>query len=314
MVKSQGIIMLTILMFVLATIFVKGFSGYFNLVTLLRNTATLAILAQGLTFVIILGKMNIAVGSIMSITGIIIGKLMAMGVPTSLTLVLAAGSGAFIGMISGVLIGRFKMDYWIVTFSIMGICSGIALVLSDGGNIPASDQLIMAIGNIQVGDNLLPIIPIIMMLVITLVMHFILRYSKFGSDLLSVGGSEKTSALSGINTTRIIVLAFAISGVLASVSGILVTSKANIASPIAGVGYEFDAIAATVIGGTPFIGGKGTVIGSTFGALLTMMIRNILNLIGMPQPIQYTTIGVIIMIILVLNAISTKYEKERQRG
>ena len=286
------------------------FLTFINMMNILKHASVLIVVSLGMTLAILLGKNDMSVGSIMSLVGVVTGICLHRGIPIPLAICVGLAVGSIIGFVNGFLIGYRKFDYWIVTFANMGIAQSLALVISNGATIPGFDSRFRFLGDGQIYG--VPV-SIIIAIVITMGIMYLTYNTKYGSNIYSVGGNEQVSRYSGIDTNNVIFKTYILSSILAGFAGILLASKVNSASPIAGSGYEFDAIAATLIGGTPFEGGRGGVLGTLIGACIIATLRNGLNMLGLTPPIQFTPIGFIIILIIIFDVLNEKY-KERKGG
>jgi len=296
-----------VVLFIFFSFAAEGFISFYNVTNMMKNFSILLVATFGMTIAILAGMINMAVGSIMSLAGVVCGLLLHQGWNMYAAMAAALVVGALVGMLNGAFVGYMKVDFWIVTFASMGLAQGVALIITNGNVVPgfAEDFRYIADGRpfgvytvIWIG------------LVISLFTLLMMYRTKFGSDIYAAGGSPQCAALSGIDVSKVYFGMFVVSSLYAAAAGILLVSRTNSASPIGGSGYEFDAIAATLIGGTPFDGGRGGVLGSVFGAFMIVMVKNALNLLGFTPHWQYTIIGFLIMGIIIFDVL---YQK-RLRG
>jgi ribose transport system permease protein len=190
------------------------------------------------------------------------------------------------------------MPPFIVTLGTMSIVRGLALIISEGRPIYGLPQSLLRAISGHVGP--VPI-PVIIATVVAIIAHFVLRYTTIGEYTIAIGGNEEAARLSGINVRRYKVYIYAISGLMCGLAGIILTARLSAAEPIAGVSYELDAIAATVMGGTSLVGGQGTIFGTVIGALLMSVLRNGLNLLNIQAYYQQVVIGAVIIIAVALD-------------
>lgn len=300
-----------LVLFILFSVIAEGFVSFYNITNMFKNFSILLLATFGMTIAILAGMINMAVGSVMSLSGVVCALLLHQGWNMYAAVVLALFVGALVGCLNGLFVGRLKVDYWIVTFASMGLAQGIALIVTGGNVVPgfADDFRYLADGKplglytmIWIGG------------VVTLITLGVMYRTKFGSNIYAAGGSPQCAELSGIKTGEVYFGMFVVSCLYAAAAGILLVSRTNSASPIGGAGYEFDAIAATLIGGTPFDGGRGGVIGSIFGAFMIVMIKNALNLLGFTPHWQYTIIGLLIMGIIVVEVWYQRRAKNARRA
>lgn len=278
-----------------------------NLLNVFRQTSINAIIAAGMTFVILTGGIDLSVGSILGFSGAIAAGLLAGGVNIFFAILAALIIGAVAGMFNGIIITKGKVQPFIATLAMMILLRGATLVYTSGRPIPVpaatTSPIFRKIGAGYVAG--IPI-PIFIMAIIFLICYVVLTQTKFGRHLYAVGGNEKAAKLSGINTDRIKVLAYTISGMLASIAGLIVTSRLSSAQPTAGDGYELDAIAAVVLGGTSLVGGQGSILGTIIGALIIGILNNALNLLDVQSYYQMIAKAVVILVAVLLD----KKEKE----
>lgn len=294
--KSSGLLLALILMAILLSIFTPGFLSLYNFQNIFKDFSILLVVSIGMTLAILLGKIDISVGSIMSMAGIIATVMLFKGYNIVFSLAVAILAGMAIGLINGYFIGRQKFDYFIVTFATMAIAKSLALVICGGNIISVTNEAFMFVGHGKIGGIFMVIW---LALIIFFVMYYVVQKTDFGYKIYSIGGSEQASLLSGIDTKKVQVKAFVIGGGLAAVAGIFLAAIANTGNATAGNGYEFNAIAAVLIGGTPFDGGRGGLKGTFLGALFISVLKNGLNLIGLTPPWQYTVIGIIILLAII---------------
>jgi ribose transport system permease protein len=303
---------LSIGLFLLLTFFcilAPGFFTVYNLLNLLKASAVLIIVSFGMYMAILSGQIDMSVGSVMSLAGVTTGLCLQHGAPMAVGIGAGLLVGVVIGALNGYFIGKQHFDFWVVTFATMGIAQGLALVLTNGNVVPGFADTFRFLGDGKVGGIYFIIWFTVL---ICFLINFIMEKTKYGYQVFSVGGDPQCARFTGIRVSAVRLRLYIFSGVLAAVAGIFLASKTNSASPIAGTGYEFDAIAAVVIGGTPFEGGKGTVKGTITGGLLITVLRNGLNLMGLTTPVQFTAIGLIIMIIIIVDVLKTKRNNQAE--
>lgn len=264
-----------------------------NMMIVLRQISINGILAVGMTFVIISGGIDLSVGSILAYSSIVGASFAHPGeFPLIVPLLIAILIGALFGGINGFVISRGDIPPFVVTLSISMVARGLTQLFNGGRPVNDLDSKFNFIGGGSVFG--LPI-PIIIFLVIILIGAFLLNKIKYGRYVLAIGGNQSTAEVSGINVKKIILLTYMLSGVLAAVSGIVLTSRVQSALVAAGTSYELDAIAAVVIGGTSMSGGKGTIYGTVIGVLIIGLLSNGLDLVGVSSNYQYILKGVIII-------------------
>ncbi|SCM76874.1 D-ribose transporter subunit; membrane component of ABC superfamily [uncultured Pleomorphomonas sp.] len=303
----------TILIFIGIVILATALSPYFltpeNLTNVLRQVVVVSLLGCGVTFIIILGHIDVSLGSVMALTGVIATAVMAA--TQSLVLAIVAGIllGIFIGLINGFVITVFRIPAFIMTLAMTTAARGGVLLFT--GGVPIAN-----LGNFRViGQGAIGPVPIsVLILAVFVVLCWVLlNKTKFGRYVYAVGGNARAALASGINPNSVVVKAFVLNGILCAVAGIVFMSRINSGQPAAGVGYEFDAITAVVVGGTSLMGGTGTISGTIIGALIVGVINNILNLMNVSSYWQMVVKGTVIAIAVILD-VQTKTARARKKA
>ena len=269
-----------------------------NLLNIAEQATIIAIIAVGMTFVIITGGIDLSVGSLLAFSGVVMASALQRGLPLPLALTVGLGTGLVCGLTSGLLITVGRLPPFIATLGMMSVARGGALMFTDGRPISGFAETFRSLAT---GEILRVPTPVIIMLVVYAVAYFVLRRTKLGRYTYAIGGNEEAALLSGINVKLYKTLVYGIAGLLSGLAAILLTARLNSAQPIAGINYELDAIAATVIGGTSLLGGEGTVIGTLIGALIMAVLRNGLNLLGVSSFIQQIVIGAVIIVAVLID-------------
>ncbi len=295
-----------IAMCILITIFKPVFISPANIINVLLQISINGVIAIGLTMVIITGGIDLSVGSVVCLAGVVMGLLTdAIGVDNPITAAVCIAAALIVGIlaggINGILITKGKLPPFIATLGMMSIARGLALTLSGGKGVAPLPKFIQKLG----GTGAI-YIPIIIMGAIYLIAWWILRYTKLGRNTYAIGGNQEAAVLSGINVHRTTIKVYAISGICCGVASILLVGRLNTAQPTAGIGYELDAIAATVIGGTSMTGGEGKIVGTLIGALIIGVLRNGLNLLNVSSYIQQVVIGIVIVVAVLSDTIRDK--------
>lgn len=263
-----------------------------NLLTVLEQTSINAIIAVGMTWVIITAGIDLAVGSILAFSGILLGLMLQAGMPVPLAVVLTLAVGGGCGMINGAWITLGGLPPFIATLGMMSIARGAALLVTEGRPISGFDPGFRALATSQIAH--IPM-PAIIMLLVYAISHWLLTRTRFGLYAYAMGGNEQATRLSGISVRFHKTAVYAFSGLTSAVAAIVLTARLNSAQPIAGIAYELDAIAATVIGGTSLMGGQGSLAGTLIGALIMGVLKNGLNLLGVSSFLQQIVIGAVII-------------------
>ncbi len=275
-----------------------------NLLNVAQQTSINAIIAVGLTFVIITAGIDLSVGSILAFAGVVLAWSLKADVPLPLALLLGLGLGTLNGLVNGILISYGRLPPFISTLGMMSVARGGALLFSDGRPISGFSESFRFLAT---GEVFYIPVPVIITGFVYIAAHFVLTRTKFGRYAYAIGGNEEAARLSGVNVKIQKAMVYGLSGLLSGLAAIILTARLNSAQPIAGIMYELDAIAATVIGGTSLMGGRGTIFGTLIGALIIGVLRNGLNLLDVSPYIQQVVIGsVIIAAVLVDMALKKK--------
>jgi ribose transport system permease protein len=263
-----------------------------NLLNVLEQTALNAVVAVGMTFVIISGGIDLSVGSVLALAGICLALALEAGVPAPAAIGLALVVGTGCGLVNGVLITRGRLPPFIATLGMMSVARGVALMLAEGRPISGFSEGFRAIAT----ERILAIPgPVLITIVIYAVAHFVLTRTVFGRTTYAIGGNEEAARLSGVQVLFHKTAVYGVAGLTSAAAAVVLTARLNSAQPTAGTMYELDAIAATVIGGSSLLGGEGTVTGTLIGALIMGVLRNGLNLLNVSSFLQQVVIGVVII-------------------
>lgn len=279
-------------------IFSPRFLSLMNLSNIMLQSSMIIIVSLGMTAVMLSNGIDLSVGSIMSLSGVVTGLLLSSGSGFVYSILGGVAAGVFCGAFNGVMIAKVGLPPFIATFGMMGIADGISLFAAGGESLYWENKIFQAIAN---GHFLTVPMPVWIIIVIFLIMYFILYKTPFGVNIFALGGNEEGLRLSGVNIVRNKIGVYILSGILASFAGIMLASRIASAHPTGGFGYEFEAISAAVIGGTTFFGGRGGIVGSVFGAFIITLIRNGLSLLGYTTPWQYCLIGIILTVCVTIN-------------
>jgi ribose transport system permease protein len=263
-----------------------------NLLNIVQQTSINAIVAVGLTYVIISGGIDLSVGSIVALSGVVLGMLLQAGQPPIIAVPAALLAGAACGLLNGALISAGGLPPFIVTLGMMSVARGAALVVTEGRPVSGFEEGFrwLATGNI----GFVPA-PVVVMVIVYAVAHLVLTRTTFGRYVYAIGGNEEATRLAGVSVRFHKTAIYCVSGLVSAVAAVVLTARLNSAQPIAGMMYELDAIAATVIGGTSLMGGEGSLGGTLVGALIMGVLRNGLNLLGVSSFLQQIVIGAVIV-------------------
>ncbi|HBO37190.1 MAG TPA: ribose ABC transporter permease [Pasteurellaceae bacterium] len=288
-----------------------------NIFNILLQVSVICVISVGMTYVILTGGIDLSVGSIVALSAVCLGRFTHWGIdlvgenPSDfalLTVVLlsilgAIGVGALCGYVNGVIIVYGKVTSFITTLGMMGIARGLALTLSNGKTIYNFPEALRFFGNgrLSLTEEFSIPIPVIIALIVVLISFYVLTQTIFGRQIYALGGNREAVRLSGINVNKLEIKTYIINGALAAIGAVILVGRLNAAQPIAGTGYELDAIAATVIGGTSLMGGVGSVISTSIGALIMGVLQNGLTLLNVTSYLQRLIIGLVIILAVFLD-------------
>ncbi|HML37311.1 MAG TPA: ribose ABC transporter permease [Bacillota bacterium] len=299
--RNKPLIVLLILCVVMS-IMNDRFWTWGNIITVLRQTSINAIIAAGMTFAILIGGIDLSVGSVLAICGAIAATLISSGMDVVLVILLTLLLGLGIGLINGLLISKGRLQPFIATLGTMTLLRGFVLVYTQGKPITTSGGAGSPIfSKIGTGYFLHIPIPIYIMLLVFIIAYYILRHLRMGRYIYALGSNEEATMYSAIKTDNVKLFVYSAAGMLAALAGIIITARLGSAQPTAGTGYELDAIAAVVLGGTSMSGGVGTISGTVIGALIIGLLNNALNLLQVPSYYQDVAKGVVILIAVLLD-------------
>ncbi len=273
-----------------------------NLLNVSLQASITAIIAAGMTFVILTGGIDLSVGSVLALAGILATAVVRVGLPFSLSLPIALAVSLLFGALSGAFAGlcvtRFSITPFIVTLALMTVWRGTAFVYTAGRPIWELPEEFSLLGS---GRFLALPIPTIVMLLVYVLSHLALTRTRFGRHIYAVGGNIEAARLAGIRTHRVLTQVYVLSGVLSALSGVLLASRMTSGQPNAGLSYELDVIAAVVVGGTSLAGGTGSITGTFIGAMLIAVLRNGLNLLNVSSYVQQVVVGAVILLAVMLD-------------
>lgn len=269
-----------------------------NLLNVLRQVSINAILALGMTVVILKGGIDLSVGSLLALAGALAAGFAVSGLPPALAMGLGIGIAVALGILQGLLVAYAGLPPFIVTLAGLTAFRGLTLVYTDGRPITGLPDSFLFLGN----GTLLGIpVPVVAMLSFLLLTQLLLQNTALGRYLYAIGGNEEAARLSGVPVARIKVFAYAYSGLAAGLAALVLTGRLNSAQPTAGTGFELDAIAAAVVGGTSLAGGRGTAWGTFLGALIIGVLNNGMNLLNVSSFYQLIAKGVVIVLALLVD-------------
>jgi ribose/xylose/arabinose/galactoside ABC-type transport system permease subunit len=294
----------------------------FNVSNVLKQIAVYAVLAVGQTFVIITAGIDLSIGSLIALTGVLMAGLMVGQQSEALGFTIAVlaglGVGGAAGAVNGFPVVKFNLPPFITTLAMMLMARGLAFLYSGGRPIEIDNAAFNAIGGGTVFPGLGALIglpgipvPVLVMLGVVLAGHFLLTQTRFGRYVYAIGGNEEAARLSGINVAGVKMGVYVICGALAGLASLLLAGRLSTGIPQSGQGYELQAIAAVVVGGTSLMGGRGSIVGTFVGALLIGVLNNLMNLLNVQSYAQEVVLGAVILFAVLLDELRKRYFASR---
>lgn len=292
--KKYGLVFILVIFIIMLSVTTKNFFNVSNFINIFRQISVIGLLSIGMTYVMLSGGIDLTVGSFVGVAGIL-GAMVARNHSLFVLIPVLAGCAATtaLGLINGFSIAWFGIPPFIQTLGMMSIGRGIAYLLTNAHPVNQLSDDFLAVGKGSVGPIPIPVIILVLAFAVFL---FILYKAKFGRYIYAIGGNEEAALLSGLKVKSIKVLAYGISGLLSGLGGIILTARLSSGICVSGEGYEMDAIAAVVIGGTSMAGGEGSLWGTALGFLLIGIMNNGLDMLGVSSYIQLLIKGLIIIV------------------
>ena len=302
--ENLGIIIGLIILCTIITIVNPVFLTTPNLMNVFRQITTNLYLALAMTFIIILGGIDLSVGSVIALTGVVTTMAIAiLGLPIYAAVGLGLLSGTLIGAVSGYFAASTPIPPFIITLAMMNVVRGLAYILTDGSPVRVMDPAFNFIGSGHIG--FLPM-PVLYLIIFVIICYFIMNKTKLGRYIYAVGGNIEAARFSGINIKRVKFFAYTFSGFMAAFAGVVLASRMFSGQPTAGTGAELDAIASVVLGGTSMSGGIGKIGGTVIGALIIGVLNNGLNLMGVSSFWQIVIKGIVILVAVYADVLKRK--------
>jgi ribose transport system permease protein len=304
-----------IILFALASFMAPGFLSVQNVLNLLRSFSFLGLLSIGMTFVILSGGIDLSVASIFAFAGVLLGLFQHWGIylgevdklslifPTPLIFIVVLSAGTFLGLLNGLVITKLRVADFAATLGMMIFARGLAFAISGGRTIFNLDEMVLFVGRGMVGP--IPFVAILFVAAVA-ICAIVLRYSVFGKHLYASGENPVVAYLSGINPVFYKLAVYSISGFFAAFAGICMAGRLDVGEPRAAMGWELDAIAAVVIGGTSFAGGNGGVVKTVIGVIIIGLIRNLLSLMGIQPDPQQMIMGLVLLLAVIFGSLGTR--------
>jgi len=295
--RRYGIVISFFLLCLALSLLSERFLTWTNILNVLRQSSINGIIAVGMTMVILTAGIDLSVGAVLALTCVVTADLLQKGLSVPLAMLTGLALGAALGMFSGLLVSRLRIPPFIATLGLMTVSRGLALTYTQGMPITALPASFNFLGAGSIGP--IPM-PIIVAGLIFLIGYFILTRTSLGFYIYSLGDNPVAARLSGISVSKVILFVYALSGFLSALAGMVLIGRLDSAQPSAGYGYEFDAIAAVVVGGTSLAGGEGSLFGTLVGALLIGVLNNGLNLLNISALWEGVVKGAVIALALLL--------------
>ncbi len=293
---------------VILSVVTENFLTTSNILSVFHQVSYVAIMAVGMTFLILSGNIDLAITATLAFSVSVMGELYAnKGWPAAAAIAMALIVGIGCGFLSSILIAKLHLNAFIVTLAMMNVYRGIASVYTNGFSAQGMPEVIQYLGQ---GKILGIPSAIILMLIVYVIAWFIQKKTSYGLNLYAIGGNVNAAALSGINVVKVRTIAFLINGFLAALSGMVLAGRMNSTNPSMADGVEMDCIAAAVIGGTSMAGGEGQIWGTLIGALLMGVVRNGLNQLGISAFWQKVALGVVVLLAVTLDSMRRMRKKE----
>lgn len=308
--RNQGVSLLIILaaMWLVLGLLSPYFFTRDNIMEITLQTAVIAIIAAGETFIIISAGIDLSVGAVFAASAVVGGLVLEATGSLALGLAATVAFGSLLGLANGLLITKLWVPPFIATLGMMGIARGLALILSNGIPIYGLPDAYKFLGQGKLFD-IIPF-PTVIMIIVFIIGYIIFNYSRFGRFIYAIGSNAEAARLSGIKVVRVLIGVYVIGGLLAGLASIIESGRLGIIQPAGGNGYELLAIGAVVIGGTSLFGGEGSIIATLIGAIIMTTLRNGLNILGVNAFWQYVVNGSIIIAAIAID----QYRRRRQQG
>ena len=307
--SNLGILIGLLIMCIGLTFISDSFATSTNIFNVLRQISVNVFLACGMTMVILIGGIDLSVGSVIAISGCLCAGLITNnGIPSGLAIILAIIIGTLVGAVNGLIIANTKIPPFIVTLAMMNIGRGFARIYTNATTILVNDELFIWIGSGKIFGEI-PV-QLLFMVVVVIITGLILNKTKFGRNIYAVGDNQQAAVYSGINSKKVIFLVFTLSGLFAACAGILSAARTFSGQFNVGDGAEMDAISAVVLGGTSMTGGVGRISGTLIGCLVIGILNNGMNLMGIDSSWQYVVKGIVVLLAVYIDYIKKEKRKK----
>jgi ribose transport system permease protein len=301
--RLPGVAIVLALLVVIFAVAARGFISPGNIANVLVQSTLLLLLSLPMTLVIMTEGLDLSMGAVVTLTSIIVAIVSLATGSMPLALLAAVAVGTVFGLANGYLVAGLTIPPFVATLGTLGMAQGLALIASDGQSVVGIPR---SVSEIYLASPLGVPLPIIIGLVAYAVFHALLYHTRFGTYIFALGGNREALAYAGLSPTKLLIAVYAISGAMAGFAGLLMTARMNAGHPTAGLGLEFDAIAAVAVGGTSFERGNGWLLGTVLGVLAVGVLRNGLNLLALPSSIQVASIGVLVIFALFFDGLRSR--------
>lgn len=296
--ESLGVFVLLVIVVTTASIIAPGFFTYTNLTNTLIAASITAVTGLGMTFAIAMGGFDLSVGSVQVLTAIVVASLLSVVGPP-LAILGAVLTGLAIGLLNGVLISKLRLPAFVVTFGMMSVIRGVALLVTQGQSVMITRHV--EFGLLNNGKTLWLPVPFFIMAIVFAILSILLKNTAFGRHACAIGGNRAAAIVSGVNIDRVTIAVFGLVGVTAAISGVMLASQLMIVDATLGTGFELQAITISVLGGTSLSGGHGNLIGTVFAAILLATIASALNILKVISFYQYLAMGALLIFALAID-------------
>ncbi|WP_413736560.1 ribose ABC transporter permease [Sodalis sp. RH21] len=306
LLEQKSLIALLVLIAVVSSMS-SNFFSLNNLFNILQQTSVNAIMAVGMTLVILTSGIDLSVGSLLALTGAVAASVVGLEMNVMVAVAASLGLGAAIGAVTGMIVAKGRVQAFIATLVMMLLLRGITMVYTNGSPVNTGfSDVADAFGWFGIGRPLGVPTPVWIMAVVFLAAWYMLHHTRLGRYIYALGGNEAATRLSGISVDRVKIIVYSLCGLLAALAGVIEVARLSSAQPTAGTGYELDAIAAVVLGGTSLAGGKGRIMGTLIGALILGFLNNGLNLLSVSSYYQMIVKAVVILLAVLVDNKSSK--------
>jgi ribose transport system permease protein len=301
--RFPGVAIVLTLLVVGFAIAAPGFLSPPNIANVLVQSTLLLLLSLPMTLVIMTEGLDLSMGAVVTLTSIVVALVSLATGSMSLGLLAAVAVGVVFGLVNGYLVAGLNIPPFVATLGTLGMAQGLALIASDGQSVVGIPR---SVSEVYLAAPFGLPLPIIIGAFAYLVFHGLLYHTRFGTYIFALGGNREALAYAGLSPTKLLIAVYAISGAMAGVAGLLMTARMNAGHPTAGLGLEFDAIAAVAVGGTSFERGNGWLLGTALGVLAVGVLRNGLNLLALPSSIQVASVGVLVIFALFFDGLRSR--------